>query len=82
MRCAIPKIEELFDFGEWVGRQNDQSHIANLYGYWVCAASSLNIYKGKIFIGSFGCRNDCLAVHFICHKRRDFEVPPSGSTVL
>lgn len=20
MRCAIPKIEELFDFGEWVGR--------------------------------------------------------------
>ena len=36
----------------------------------------LLIYKGKIFIGSYGCRNDCLAVHFICHKRRDLGVSP------
>ena len=36
----------------------------------------LLIYKSKIFIGSYGCRNDCLAVHFICHKRRDLGAPP------
>ena len=36
----------------------------------------LLIYKGKVFIGSFGCRNDCLAVHFNCRKRRNAGVPP------
>ena len=34
-------------------------------------ASYLLIYRGKVFIGSFGCRNDCLAVHFNCRKRRN-----------
>ena len=35
----------------------------------------LSIYKGKVFIGSFGCRNDCMAVHFNCQKRRNAGVP-------
>ena len=29
----------------------------------------LSIYKGKVFIGSFGCRNDCMAVHFNCQNQ-------------
>ena len=33
-------------------------------------AAYLLIYKGGIFIGSYGCKNDWLAVHFNCHKRR------------
>ena len=39
-------------------------------------ASYLLIYKGKVFIGSFGCRNDCTAVHFKRQKRRDSGFPP------
>ena len=39
-------------------------------------APHLLIYKGKVFIGSFGCRYYCLAVHFNCQKRRDSEFPP------
>ena len=39
-------------------------------------ASHLLIYKGKVFIGSFGCRNDWLAVHFNCQKRRGSGFPP------
>ena len=42
-------------------------------------ASYLLIYKGKVFIGSFGCRNDCLSVHFNCQKRRDSGFPPLES---
>jgi hypothetical protein len=42
----------------------------------------LLIYKGKFFIGSFGCRNDCLAVHFICHKRRDSGVHPPNPLIM
>ena len=42
-------------------------------------ASYLLIYKGKVFIGSFGCRNDCLSVHFNCQKRRDSVFPPLES---
>ena len=41
----------------------------------------LLIYKGKVFIGSFGCRNDCMAVHFNCRKRRNAGVPPRGIEV-
>ena len=36
----------------------------------------LLIYKGKVFIGSFSCRNDCMAVHFNCRKRRNAGVLP------
>lgn len=36
----------------------------------------LLIYKGKVFIGSFNCRNDCMAVHFNCRKRRNAGVLP------
>ena len=36
----------------------------------------LLIYKGKVFIGSFGCRNDCQTVHFNCRKRRNAGFPP------
>ncbi len=36
----------------------------------------LLILKGKVFIGSFGCRNDCLTVHFNCRKRRNAGFPP------
>jgi len=39
-------------------------------------ASHLLIYKGKVFIGSFGCRNDWLAVHFNCQKMRGSGFPP------
>ena len=39
-------------------------------------ASHLLIYKGKVLIGSFGCRNDCLIVHFNCRKRRNTGFPP------
>ena len=39
-------------------------------------ASHLLIYKGKVFIGSFGYRNDCTTVHFNCQKRRDSGFPP------
>ena len=39
-------------------------------------ATEFLIYKGKVFIGSFGCRNDCLAVHFNCQKRHNSGVPP------
>ena len=42
-------------------------------------ASYLLIYKGKVFIGSFGCRNDCLAVHSNCQKRRGSGFPLSSS---
>ena len=36
----------------------------------------LLIYRGKVFIGSFGCRNDCLTVHFNCWKRRNAGFSP------
>ena len=39
-------------------------------------ATEFLIYKGKVFIGSFGCRNDCLTVHFNCRKRRNAGFPP------
>ena len=42
-------------------------------------ASHLLIYKGKVLIGSFGCRNDCLSVHFKRQKRRDSGFPPAGA---
>ena len=41
----------------------------------------LLIYKGKVFIGSFGCRNDCLTVHFNCRKRRNAGFSPPGIEV-
>ena len=44
-------------------------------------ASHLLIYKGKVFIGSFGCRNDCMAVHFNCQKRRNSGFPPRRNRV-
>ena len=42
----------------------------------------LLIYKGKVFIGSFGCRNDCQTVHFNCRKRRDSGVPRRSTILL
>ena len=36
----------------------------------------LLIYRGKVFIESFGCRNDCLTVHFNCRKRRNAGFSP------
>ena len=45
---------------------------------WVKAPHLLK-YKGKVFIGSFGCRNDCTAVHFKRQKRRDSGFPPAGA---
>ena len=45
-------------------------------------ATEFLIYKGKVFIGSFGCRNDCLAVHFNCRKRRNAGFPPGIEVLL
>ena len=39
-------------------------------------ASHLLIYKGKVLIGSLGCRNDCMAVHFKRQKRHGSGFPP------
>jgi len=39
-------------------------------------ASHLLIYKGKVLIGSFGCRNDCTAARFNRQKRRGSGFPP------